>query len=39
MDWIDDHNPEWQARLRREREQRKPKARAMTCERCHGEAM
>lgn len=21
MDWLDDHNPEWQARLRREREQ------------------
>ena len=20
MDWLDDHNPEWQARLRRERE-------------------
>ena len=22
MDWIDDHNPEWQAKLRRERESR-----------------
>ena len=22
MDWLDDHNPKWQARLRREREQR-----------------
>lgn len=25
MDWLDDHNPEWQARLRRERKQSKHK--------------
>ena len=36
MDWIDDHNPEWQARLRRERKQRKPKAKQRRKQRGRG---